>query len=41
MKKIGLVGGMGWESTAIYYRTINQLINRARGGQCTARLQLA
>ncbi len=24
MKTIGLLGGMSWESTALYYRLINQ-----------------
>jgi aspartate racemase len=40
MKKIGLIGGMGWESTALYYRTLNRLVNQARGGQASARLQI-
>ena len=32
MKTIGLLGGMSWESTATYYRLINQLtrVNRGR-----------
>ena len=24
MKRIGLIGGMSWESTALYYQLINQ-----------------
>lgn len=32
MKKIGLLGGMSWESTVFYYRTINALANRRLGG---------
>lgn len=31
MKTIGLLGGMSWESTAIYYRLINQGIKKALG----------
>lgn len=41
MKKIGLIGGMGWESTAIYYQKINRMINAARGGQHTAKLHVS
>ncbi|MHA6296944.1 aspartate/glutamate racemase family protein [Devosia sp. CAU 1758] len=32
MKTIGLIGGMSWESTAVYYRHINQEVRRRRGG---------
>ncbi len=32
MKRLGLIGGMSWESTAEYYRIINQAINRKLGG---------
>ncbi|MDO8661337.1 MAG: aspartate/glutamate racemase family protein [Candidatus Woesearchaeota archaeon] len=31
MKTIGLVGGMSWESTAEYYRIINEEINKRLG----------
>jgi aspartate racemase len=31
MNTIGLLGGMSWESTAIYYRLINQLARVQRG----------
>jgi aspartate racemase len=31
MDTIGLLGGMSWESTAIYYRLINQLTRAHRG----------
>jgi len=31
MKKIGLIGGMSWESTAEYYRIINRRINEKMG----------
>lgn len=32
MKTIGLLGGMSWESTALYYRLINQRTRALRGG---------
>jgi aspartate racemase len=32
MKTIGLLGGMSWESTALYYRLINEETKRIRGG---------
>ncbi|MDV3252237.1 aspartate/glutamate racemase family protein [Devosia sp. BK] len=32
MKTIGLIGGMSWESTAHYYRVLNQETARLRGG---------
>ncbi|TAA46997.1 aspartate/glutamate racemase family protein [Corallincola spongiicola] len=32
MKTIGLVGGMSWESTAIYYKSLNEEIYERLGG---------
>lgn len=32
MKKIGILGGMSWQSTIDYYRHINQMINERMGG---------
>ena len=32
MKTIGLLGGMSWQSTAIYYRLINEETHRRLGG---------
>jgi aspartate racemase len=32
MKRIGLLGGMSWESTAEYYRLINELVAERLGG---------
>ncbi|RAZ81101.1 aspartate/glutamate racemase family protein [Planococcus halotolerans] len=32
MKTIGLIGGMSWESSLEYYRTINKEMNRKLGG---------
>ncbi len=37
MKNIGLIGGMSWESSAEYYRLINQETKRRLGGQHNAR----
>ena len=32
MRRIGLIGGMSWESTALYYRLLNQGTARRLGG---------
>ena len=32
MKRIGLIGGMSWESTAEYYRLVNELVRERCGG---------
>ncbi|XOV87924.1 MAG: aspartate/glutamate racemase family protein [Pseudomonadota bacterium] len=40
MKTIGLLGGMSWESTAIYYRVINELVQERLGGLHSADLLL-
>ena len=40
MKTIGLLGGMSWESTALYYRLINEEIKRRLGGLHSARVVL-
>jgi len=32
MKTIGLIGGMSWESTVPYYRSINELVKERLGG---------
>jgi aspartate racemase len=37
MKTIGLIGGMSWESSAEYYRMINQEMKRRLGGHNNAR----
>ncbi len=36
MRTIGLIGGMSWESTAEYYRLINQAVREARGPSASA-----
>ena len=40
MKTIGLLGGMSWESTAIYYRVLNEGIKSALGGFHSARIAM-
>jgi aspartate racemase len=40
MKTIGLLGGMSWESTADYYRTINTGIKENLGGLHSAQIAL-
>ncbi len=37
MKTIGLIGGMSWESTASYYRILNEEIRRRLGGFSSAK----
>ncbi|KAB2919352.1 MAG: aspartate/glutamate racemase family protein [Hyphomicrobiaceae bacterium] len=32
MRTIGLIGGMSWESTAVYYRRLNEQVRHSRGG---------
>ena len=40
MKTIGLIGGMSWESSAEYYRIINQRVRDARSPTASARCLL-
>ena len=40
MKVIGLIGGMSWESTASYYRIINETVKEQLGGLHSATLVL-
>jgi aspartate racemase len=41
MRKIGLLGGMSWESTALYYRLLNEDVRERLGGFHSARLVMA
>ena len=41
MKTIGLIGGMSWESTSLYYQTINQIVAEKLGGLNSARMMLS
>lgn len=40
MKTIGLIGGMSWESTAVYYKLINEAIRDRFGGLRSADIAL-
>lgn len=41
MKYLGIIGGMSWQSTAVYYRLLNEGIQQRLGGQHSASLLLA
>ncbi len=40
MKTLGLIGGMSWESTAVYYRNLNELARDRLSGLSSAQLLL-
>ncbi|MBW6422634.1 aspartate/glutamate racemase family protein [Rhizobium sp. XQZ8] len=40
MRKIGLIGGMSFESTAVYYRLINEMVRNRLGGLASADILL-
>ena len=40
MKTLGIIGGLSWFSTTVYYRIINELTNQRLGGSHSARLLL-
>jgi aspartate racemase len=40
MKTIGLLGGMSWESSALYYRLLNEAVRERLGGLHSARCLL-
>lgn len=40
MKTIGLLGGMSWESTELYYRMINEGVKKRLGGLHSARIAM-
>ncbi|WP_417069188.1 aspartate/glutamate racemase family protein [Niveibacterium terrae] len=40
MKSIGLIGGMSWESTVMYYQVINREVGRRLGGLRSAPLAM-
>ena len=41
MQTIGLVGGMSWESTAVYYRDLNRGVHERLGGLSSPKLVLS
>jgi aspartate racemase len=38
MRTLGLIGGMSWASTELYYRQMNKGVQRRAGGMCSAPL---
>ena len=40
MTTIGLIGGMSWESTAVYYRLLNEHVRASLGGLHSADILL-
>jgi aspartate racemase len=40
MRKIGLIGGMSFESSAVYYRMINEAVRQRLGGLHSAEVML-
>lgn len=40
MKTIGLIGGMSWESTQVYYRLLNENVKQRLGGHHSAKVVL-
>lgn len=40
MKKIGMIGGLSWVSTAVYYRRLNELMQERLGGVSSAHVLL-
>ena len=41
MRVVGLIGGMSWESSALYYRLINELVRDRLGGFHSAKCVMA
>jgi aspartate racemase len=41
MRMIGIIGGLSWESTAEYYRILNEEVARRLGGLASARILLS
>lgn len=35
MKKVGLIGGLSWQSSVDYYRIVNEESNKRLGGNST------
>ena len=40
MKTIGLIGGMSWESSVTYYRSLNEIVKQRLGGLHSAKIVL-
>ena len=37
MRTIGMIGGMSWESTLVYYRIVNEAVRERLGGLHSAK----
>ncbi len=40
LTRIGLLGGMSWQSSAVYYRTLNRMVHERVGGHASAPIVL-
>lgn len=40
MKTIGLIGGLSWESTALYYQILNKEVSKRLGGKHSAKIRM-
>jgi aspartate racemase len=40
LKTLGLIGGMSWESTTLYYQLVNRIARERLGGQHSAKLAM-
>lgn len=40
LRRVGLLGGMSWQSSAVYYRELNERVQRRVGGHASAPLVL-
>lgn len=40
MQKLGMIGGMSWVATELYYRRINEAVRARAGGMCSAPIVL-
>ncbi len=40
MKTLGLIGGLSWHSTTVYYKIINELVNQRLGSSYSSKLLL-
>lgn len=40
MKTIGMIGGIGWSSSAVYYQLLNEMVNQRMGGDFSATILL-
>ncbi|GAB6854912.1 hypothetical protein [Asaia astilbis] len=40
MRRLGILGGMSWESSALYYRQLNEGVRARRGSLASAPLLL-